>query len=120
MSNHNFTVMTNEDRAKSALVKEAKKAWAAGNLRQDFQDIQLWKDLASKRGVRLPIYYAAGAEIKFIKRMAKKLEVDIEQFLDSTGFTTLKQMALANPNWPSYALCGLLLEYSEEVNGEEI
>lgn len=120
MSNHNFTVMTDEDRAKSAAVKEAKKAWATENLRQDFQDLQVWKDLASKRGVRLPIYYAAGTEIKFIKRMAKKLEVDIDQFLESTGFTTLKQMALANPNWPSYALCGILLEYSEEVNGEEI
>lgn len=120
MSNPNCKVMSDEDRLKSAQVKEEKKQWALANLKQDFEDIQVWKDLASKHSVRLPIYYAAGTEIKFVKRMSKKLEVNIDEFLESTGFTTLKQMALSNPTWPSYALCGILLEYAEEVNGEKI
>lgn len=120
MSNLQFKAMTDEDRLKSAQVKEEKKQWALANLKQDFEDIQVWKDLASKHAVRLPIYYAAGTEIKFVKRMSKKLGVNIDEFLESTGFTTLKQMALSNPTWPSYALCGILLEYAEEVNGEKI
>lgn len=120
MSNSNFKVMSDEDRLKSAQVKEEKKQWALVNLKQDFEDLQVWKDLASKHSVRLPIYYAAGTEIKFVKRMAKKLEVNIDNFLEATGFTTLKQMAMCNITWPSYALCGLLLEYKEEVNGEKI
>lgn len=120
MSNLSFKVMTEEDRAKASEVKEHKKQWALANLKQDFEDLQTWKDLASKHSVRLPIYYAAGTEIKFIKRMAKKLGVNIDEFLGSTGFTTLKQMALSNITWPSYALCGILLEYAEEVNVEKI
>lgn len=120
MSNLNFKVMSDEDRVKSAQVKEEKKQWALANLKQDFEDLQVWKDLASKHSVRLPIYYAAGTEIKFVKRMTKKLGVNLDEFLESTGFTTLKQMALSNPTWPSYALCGILLEYAEEVNGEKV
>lgn len=120
MSNLNFKVMSDEDRLKSAQVKEEKKQWALANLKQDFEDLQVWKDLASKHSVRLPIYYAAGTEIKFVKRMAKKLGVNIDDFLDSTGFSTLKQMAVTNITWPSYALCGILLEYVEEVNGEAV
>lgn len=120
MSNLNFKVMSDEDRMKSARIKEEKKQWALVNLKQDFEDLQVWKDLASKHSVRLPIYYAAGTEIKFVKRMAKKLGVNIDDFLDSTGFSTLKQMAVTNITWPSYALCGILLEYVEEVNGEAV
>lgn len=120
MTNSNFKVMSDEDRVKSAQVKEEKKQWALANLKQDFEDLQVWKDLASKHSVRLPIYYAAGTEIKFVKRMTKKLGVNLDEFLESTGFTTLKQMALSNPTWPSYALCGILLEYAEEVNGEKV
>lgn len=120
MSNPNFKVMSDEDRLKSAQVKEEKKQWALANLKQDFEDLQVWKDLASKHSVRLPIYYAAGTEIKFVKRMARKLGVNIDDFLEATGFTTLKQMAISNMTWPSYALCGLLLEYKEEINDEKV
>lgn len=120
MSNLHFKVMTDEDRVRSAQIKEEKKQWALVNLKQDFEDLPVWKELASRHSVRLPIYYAAGTELKFVKRMAKKLEVNIDEFLEVTGFTTLKQMAVTNITWPSYALCGLLLEYVEEVNGEKI
>lgn len=120
MSNLHFKVMTDEDRIRSAQIKEEKKQWALVNLKQDFEDLPVWKEIASRYSVRLPIYYAAGTELKFVKRMAKKLEVNIDDFLENTGFTTLKQMAVVNTTWPSYALCGLLLEYVEEVNGEKI
>ena len=118
--NPSFKPMSAEDRAKANEIKEEKRKWALENLKQDFEDISVWKELSSKFSVRLPIYYAAGTEIKFIKRMAKKLGVNIDEFLENSGFTTLKQMALSNPTWPAYALCGLLLEYNEEVNGEKV
>jgi len=81
--NH-LKIMTDEDRAKSLAVKEEKKAWALENLKQDFEDLVSWKDLSSKHGVRLPLYYVPGTEIKFIKRMAKKKGVEINDFVETT------------------------------------
>lgn len=115
-----LTPMTDEDRIKAALIKEEKKEWARENLKQEFEDLSSWKDLSSKYGVRLPVYYVPGTEVKFIKRMAKKRGVDINEFVEATGYSSLKDFALANITWPCYALCGVFLEWLDEVYGEKI
>lgn len=112
--------MTEEDRARAVLVKEQNKQWALDNLQQDFVDLPHWKTLASLYNVRLPIWYAKGTEIKYIKRIAKGLKVDISLFVEDTGFTNIKQLAQANINWPAYALCGLLLEWYDNLYGKKI
>lgn len=112
--------MTDEDRAKSKLVKDQKREWALLNLRQEFQDFGSWKELSSKFGVRLPVYYVPGTDIKFIRRMAKKIGVSIDDFVETTGCVSLKEFAMSNINWPCYALCGVFLEWVNSLDGEKI
>lgn len=120
MNSLNFTPLdaatSEEGRRKAAEVKEEKKKWATENLKQDFEDLQVWKDLASKHSVRLPVYYAASSEIKYYRRITKKLGVDLGAFVEDTGFGSIKQFAAANKTWPAYALCGLILEWFEGLN----
>lgn len=118
MSNANL-VVTDEQREKSRLARIAKRAWSEENLQQEFLDVQIWRDLASKHSVRLPISYAAGTETKYYKRITKQLGVELEQFVEETGFKTIKQFAKANMRWPAYAICGLILEWFESLDGEK-
>lgn len=112
-------IMTDEQREKSRQARIAKRIWAEENLQQDFLDAQVWRDLASKHSVRLPISYAAGTETKYYKRVTKQLGVELERFVEETGYKTIKQFAQANMRWPAYAICGLILEWYESLDGEE-
>lgn len=110
--------MTDEQREKSRLARVAKRLWSEENLQQDFLDVQIWRDLASKHSVRLPISYAAGTETKYYKRVTKQLGVELERFVEETGYKTIKQFAQANIRWPAYAICGLILEWYESLDEE--
>ena len=118
MSNPEF-VMTDEQREKSKQARIAKRIWSEENLQQDFLDVQVWRDLASKHSVRLPISYAAGTETKYYKRITKQLGVELERFVEETGYKTIKQFAQANIKWKAYAICGLILEWFESLDGKE-
>ena len=105
--------MTDEDRANAAITREAAKVWAEQNLLQEFADENYWRATASDYGVRMPLRHAP-PEPKYLKRAAKKLGCDINEFVKSTGFSTLKQFTSANSKFPAYALVGLLLEFNHE------
>lgn len=113
MNTAHLTRMTDEDRTNAAIKREAAKAWAEQNLLQELADENYWRTTASDYGVRMPLRHAP-PEGKYLKRAAKKLGVDIQDFVKSTGFITLKQFTTANSKWPAYALVGLLLEYHHE------
>lgn len=103
-----------ELREKSKLTKEAKKK-AGENLYQDFgDDLTHWRSLASKAGVRLPASYIVNSEIKYVRRVAAKLDIDLKEYLEACGASNLKQLAKMNPNFPAYAEVGLLLEWWDE------
>lgn len=107
-----------ELREKSRLTKEAKKE-AGKDLFQDFgDDLNHWKALASKAGVRMPASYLPNTEVKYVRRVANKLGIDMQEYLDACGVSNLKALARLNPNWSIVGEIGLLLEYWDENKGE--
>ena len=102
------------DYEKAKLAVQQKKE-ANAHLIQTFSDENHWKSLASKYGVRLPRYYICNSETKYLKRLFKKVEIDIQEYLDACGVSTVKQLVKLNPNYPAYAEIGIALEYIDEV-----
>lgn len=97
-----------------AVAARLAKQEAAKSLKQDWEDIQHWKELASKHGVRLPSYVHPNTETKYLKRLFKKLNLDIQEYLDSCGVKTAKSLVNMNTNYPAYAEVGLALEWINE------
>ena len=93
----------------------AQKKLDNAHLKSDFSDLPHWKELASKYGVRLPSYYIPSKETKYLRRLFKKVEMDIQEYLEYCGVSTLKQLVKLNPNYPAYAELGLALEYIDET-----
>lgn len=108
---NNLTQEEREDlKLKSKLTLERKKQEGA-HLLQDFgTDKKEWKILSKKYGIRNAPYYIPATETKYIKRALRQLNIEISTFLDSVGCKSLKEYAEMNPDWPSYALVGVLLE----------
>jgi len=108
--NH-LKIMTDEDRAKSLAVKEEKKAYALAHLKTVYTDEVFWRELSSLYSARLPQWYFPNTETKYIRRMCKTLGVDLNEYLEYTGFTTLNQYVQANPEWTAFGLTSLVLEW---------
>lgn len=106
-----FVPMTEEQRQVVKENREAAQLWAKENLKDDFADEPVWRSLGSEYSVRFPQRHVPGTELKYLKRTCKKLGIEISSFLESTGFSTLKQFAEANKTYPSWALVGLILEF---------
>lgn len=102
---------------KAQASRDAKKVFAEENMVLDYADEKYWRETASSLGVRLPSIYEVGP--KSVRKMAKKLKVDINDFVSSTGFTSLKDLCDANPKWNSFAICGLLIEWIIENKYEQ-
>ena len=103
-----------ELREKANLAREIKKK-EGESLFQDFgEDETHWRTLASRYNIRLPASYIPNTEIKYIKRVAKKLGIDYKEYLEDCGAKTLKELVEFNPNYPAVAEVGLLLEYYDE------
>lgn len=114
MSNPSFTPMTEQQREEVRLKRVAQQEWASIHLKDDFSDEPTWRALGSDYSVRFPQRHVPGTELKYLKRTCKKLGLEISTFLESTGFNNLKEFAVANKTWPSWALIGLLLEWHNE------
>ena len=99
------------EKAKLA-VKEKKEANA--HLKQDFLDLTHWKELASKYGVRLPSYYQPATETKYLRRLFKKLDLDINEYVEACGAKGIKSLVNMNTNYPAYAEVGLALEWIDD------
>lgn len=111
----NFTPMSQEQREEVRLKRVAQQEWASIHLKDDFSDEPTWRALGSDYSVRFPQRHVPGTELKYLKRTCKKLGLEISTFLESTGFSTLKQFAVANEKWPSWALVGLILEFNHDI-----
>jgi hypothetical protein len=111
MGNPSFTPMSQEQREEVRLKRIADQEWAKDNLKDDFADEPVWRALGSEYSVRFPQRHVPGTELKYLKRTCKKLGLEISAFLESTGFSTLKQFAEANKTYPSWAFVGLILEF---------
>jgi len=101
---------------KARLSKQAKKD-ASGNI-ITFTDEDHWRTIASEMGVRMPQSVAQASEHKHVKRLARKLGVDINVWVrDVVGARTLSEISDANPNAGAVGICGWLLEYAYELKG---
>lgn len=110
--------LTPEQRAeafkKARLAREEKRK-AGEQLEQDFgTDENVWRALSSKYSVRLPASYISNQEVKYLKRIATKLNVDLKEYLEDSGCKTLKELVKFNPTWPAFAEAGLFLEWYDE------
>ena len=110
---NNLPSMNAEERLivqqKAQASRDTKKAFAEQNLTLSYADEPYWRETASSLGVRLPQRYDVGP--KGVKKVAKALNVDIKDYVASTGFASLKDLCEANPKWTSLALTGLLIEW---------
>lgn len=85
----------------------------AHNLKQDFADKAYWRKLASKFQVRFPSDFVPGTEFKAARKAMRKCGVTPDQIRDSFG-GDVRHIHTCNPNWPLFAIIGLILEIAEE------
>jgi hypothetical protein len=107
--------MTDEDRANAAIKRKADQQWALDNIKTEYVDKPLWSELASSQGVKLPLWWKPASETRYVKRVAKKVGVDINLFVQATGFNTLKEFVSANPKLSAVGLVGLYLEEAQDI-----
>ena len=74
-----------------------------------WSDMPYWESLARKHSVRLPPDYIPSTEVKYVRRVMKKLGVDSVWYKDHNG-CTYQEMCQLNPTMSARALCGLMLE----------
>ena len=97
-----------------AKAKREEKKKAGKSLRQNYADENYHRSLASEYGLRMPLSYISNQEVKYLKRAAKHLGVDIKEYLADCGCTTLKQLVNMNPEMTATEETGLFLEYVKE------
>lgn len=49
-----------------------------------------------------------------MKRLFKKVGIDIQEYLESCGVKSLKELNAMNPNEPAFCSVGLALEWIDE------
>ena len=112
MSNPSFTPMNEEQREAVRIKRIDDQEYAKENLILNRPDEAYWKSEASARGIRMPQWHILGNEVKYVKRACKKLGIDVKEYLESTGFKTLKEFAETNHKFNAVAMVGLVIEYA--------
>ena len=105
--------MTDEQRQEIKDKRVADQEYAKEHLKTEYMDQKYWAEKASEYGLRLPGWWIPSSEIKYIRRACKKLNIDINDFIESTGFSNLSQLAANNPTFTALAMVGLVLEFRE-------
>lgn len=110
---NNLPSMSAEERLivlqKAQAARQAKKAYAEANLMLSYADDSYWNDKSSELGIRLPQQFDVG--VKGIRKVAKKLNIDIKAFLETTGCANLNELVSLNPTWNSRSLAALVMEF---------
>lgn len=111
MSNPNFVPMTDEQRQAVKDQRIADQQYARDHLNTSYADEQFWRDKASTFGLRLPLWWIPSSETKYVRRACKKLNIEVADFVESTGFSNLNQFVQNNPRWTALSVVGLVIEY---------
>ena len=114
MSNPNFTPITEEQREKAKQQRLIDQEYARNSLKISYLDQQHWASLASKYGSKLPNWWKPASDIKYLRRIAKKANFDLNLFVQSTGCSNIKEYADLNKNYTALGVSGPLLEYIHE------
>lgn len=113
--NPDFTPMSQEQREQSKLQRIAAQEFAKEHLYTEYKDEGFWRENASKVGLRLPGWWIPSSETKYVRRACKKLGVDVNSFVESTGFSNLNHFVKANPKWSAVGIVGLCIEFAIET-----
>lgn len=105
-----LTMITEEQRQQAKINRLADQEYARKNLKIEYADRNTWSDLASKYGCKLPLWFKPITDLKYMRRVAKKANYDINLFLEATGCSNLKEFAQMNSKWTAVAGVGILLE----------
>jgi len=103
-----------EMREKAAITRAEKQKWAEDNLKTDWLEDNYWCDLAKKHGIRLPQKHIPNTEMKYLKRVLKKCNVDYKEYLEACGCKSFTQLAAFNPTATIRAEVGWALEFIED------
>ena len=106
--------MSDEQRQEIKDKRIADQEYAKEHLKTEYMDENYWRELSSKFSCRLPLWWIPASEIKYIRRACKKIGVDLQTFVDSTGFSNIKQFVKANSNLTALCMVGLLLEFHQD------
>lgn len=126
---HYITTLTQEERAaarekarENCRARRAEWRANADNLKTDFSDKGYWHRAARHYGVTMPGHHVPGTYIPPIRRAMKKMGllkpgdrfvVAFRETIDEDYQTFIAN----NPDWPAFAIIGLLLECALERDG---
>lgn len=119
MSNPNFAPITEEQREQAKQQRLTDQEYARNNLKVSYIDQPHWVGLASKYNCKLPGWWYPSSDVKYLRRVAKKANFDLNLFVESTGCSNIKEYADLNSNWSVLGLVGTLLEYIDEQKTSE-
>lgn len=111
MSNPNFTPMTDQQREEAKQKRLNDQQFARENYKITYSDEGFWREKASQYGLRMPGWWVSGSETKYIRRACKKLGIDVNSFIESTGFSNLSEFARNNAKFTAFAMVGLVIEH---------
>ena len=119
MSNPNFTPITDAQREQAKHQRLVDQDYARNNLKVSYIDRPHWVGLASKYNCKLPLWWKPAIDVKYLRRVAKKANFDLNVFVESTGCSNIKEYADLNSNWSVLGLVGTLLEFIDEQKTSE-
>jgi hypothetical protein len=109
-----------EEQKQLAQAARREKILAGESLRHNWADLDHWRMLAKSMGTRLPQSYQPATSTNYIRKIAKKVDIDIKEWVESTGCTNLAEINSLNPNIPAYVMTGWFLEYADEVKSGQL
>lgn len=114
MSNKTFVPMSDEQRERAKRQRLTDQQFARNNLKINYVDQTHWTALASKYNSKLPLWWKPASDVKYLRRIAKKANFDLNLFVDSTGCSTIKEWVNLNSNYTALGVVGPLLEFIDE------
>lgn len=114
MSNANFVPMSDEQREQAKQQRLVDQEYARNNLKINYIDQSHWVSLASKYNSKLPLWWKPSSDIKYLRRIAKKANFNLNVFVESTGCSNIKEWVGLNSNYTALGVAGPLLEFIDE------
>lgn len=111
---NNFTPITDKQREQAKQQRLVDQEYARNNLKTNYVDQNHWVGLAAKYNSKLPLWWKPATDVKYLRRIAKKANFDLNIFVDSTGCSNIKEWVGLNPTYTALGVAGPLLEFIDE------
>lgn len=102
--------------AKAQEARKLKREAGAHLIQDHGDDEKVWRTLASGVDFRMPASHIPASELKYVRRLLKKIDRDMDWCKDVFGYSNMAQFYKDNPKWNAVSLCGLILEdWNDEI-----